>query len=230
MARIARVVVAGVPHHVTQRGNRRMDVFFTDEDRQAYLDLLREYGEKHGVTYWGYCLMTNHVHLIAVPKREGSLARGIGWAHQAYTRRINFRENWRGYLWQGRFFSCALDEAHAARALSYVENNPVRAKLAARAEDWPWSSAMGHVTGRPDGLTVRPGFLDDSGAWRGLLNRGMPAEEMEALRTSTRTGRPLGTVRFVERIERALDRVLKRQKPGPMPKAHPRPARGNNGR
>ena len=192
-----------------------MEVFFNDEDRRVYLDLLREHGEKHGVVYWGYCLMSNHVHLIAVPKTEESLALGIGWAHQAYTRRINFREKWRGYLWQGRFFSCPLDEAHAERALRYVELNPVRAGLVLRAEEWPWSSARGHVTGQPDGVTVPTPIIGDGAAWGELLRRGTSAEEAESLRTNTRTGRPLGGVAFVESVERTLSRILKRRKPGP---------------
>ena len=195
-----------------------MDVFFNDEDRRVYLDLLREFGARHGVKYWGYCLMSNHVHLIAVPKTEESLALGIGWAHQAYTRRINFREGWRGYLWQGRFFSCPLDTSHAERALCYIESNPVRAKLTKRAEDWPWSSALGHVTRRPDGLTARAPFLDDRGAWRALLRKGMTEEEAEALRERTRTGRPLGAPGFVARIEGKLGRLLRCRKPGPAPK------------
>jgi len=166
MSRIARVVVPGVPHHVTQCGNRRMDILFSDKDRQAYLDLLREFGNKHGVRYRGCGLISSHVDLIAVPQTEQSLAQGIGLAHKACTRLINFRENWRGYLWQGRFFSCPLDEAHAQQALRYVEPNPVRVNLVERAEDWAWSSqfdrltagARGHVTGRPDGLTDAPPF------------------------------------------------------------------------
>ena len=194
-----------------------MAVFFGEKDRRAYLALLREFGEKHGVTFWGWCLMSNHVHLIAVPKSAESLARAIGGAHQAYTRRINFRKDWRGYLWQGRFFSCPLDEAHAERALCYVENNPVRAKRVQRAEEWRWSSARGHVAGAADEWTARPPFLGDGKEWRVLLRRGTSEEEVEALRRCTRTGRPLGTTPFVERIERALDRILKREKPGPKP-------------
>ena len=168
-----------------------MDVFFSDDDRREYLNLLREFGEKHGVEYWGYCLMSSHVHLIAVPKTEESLAQGIGWAHQAYTWRINCREGWRGYLWQGRFFSCPLDERHAERALCYVENNPVRAGLVKRAEDWDWSSARGHVGGTGDGLTSPVPFLDDAQGWKRLLRARMPEEEMELLRERTRTGRPM---------------------------------------
>jgi len=218
MARIARVVAPGVPHHVTQRGNRGMNVFFCDDDHRAYLDLLCEFGEKHGVAFWGYCLMSSHVHLIAVPKTEESLAKAIGRAHQAYTRRINVREGWRGYLWQGRFFSCPLDRRHAERALCYVEANPVRAGLVRRAEDWAWSSAAGHVGKGPDPLTVPVPFIEDPKAWRSLLRRGMAAEEEGLLRERTRTGRPLGSPNFVARLERRLDRVLKPAKPGPKAK------------
>ena len=205
-----------------------MDVFFCDDDRRAYLRLLRDFGAEHGVAFWGYCLMSNHVHLIAVPKTAESLARAIGRAHQAYTRRVNVREGWRGYLWQGRFFSCPLGRRHAERALCYVENNPVRAGLVRRAEDWEWSSASGHLGGAPDPLTAPAPFVDDPKAWRFLLRKGMADEEGAALRERTRTGRPLGTPDFVARLERRLHRVLKPRKPGRKPKrppSHPRAAR-----
>ena len=202
-----------------------MDVFFSDEDRRAYLDLLHEFGEHHGVGFWGYCLMSNHVHLIAVPKTEASLAKAIGRAHQAYTRRINFRENWRGYLWQGRFHSCPLDTRHAERALCYVENNPVRAGLVRRAEDWEWSSAAGHVGKESDRLTAAVPFIEDPKAWRWLLRKGMAGEEKAALRERTRTGRPLGSPACVARLERRLHRVLKPRKSGRKPKP-PKPRRG----
>ena len=223
MARIARVVVPGVPHHVIQHGNRQMDVFFSDDDRRAYLDLLREMGKKHGVAYWGYCLMSNHLHLIAVPKRKESLARGIGWAHQAYTRSINLREGWRGYLWHGRFFSCPLDKRQAQLALRYVERNPVRAKLVKHAEDWPWSSAKAHARGKADKLIVRVPFIDSPRDWRSLLREEPAPEEIDLLRERTRTGRPLGAPRFITRLERVLRRPLRRQKPGPKPKAKKAP-------
>ena len=223
MPRIARVVAAGVPHHVTQRGNRRMDVFFSEEDRRAYLDLLAEYGAGFGGEFWGYCLMSNHVHLIAVPKKCDSLAQAIGGAHQAYTRRINFREGWRGYLWQGRFFSCPLDERHAERALCYAELNPVRARMARKPEEWRWSSAAAHAQGEADAWTVRPPFLDSGEAWRELLRKGITEAEEGALRRSTRTGRPLGRPQFIARLERSLKRVLQPKKPGPAARPSPRP-------
>ena len=129
MPRLARVVIPGEPHHVTQRGNRRQETFFSDEDYEAYLDLMAEWCEREGVEVWAYCLMPNHVHLVAVPSSEDALRRGIAEAHRRYSRRINFREGWRGHLWQGRFASFPMDDAHLYLATRYVELNPVRARL-----------------------------------------------------------------------------------------------------
>ena len=137
MARIARVVCPGIPHHVTQRGNRRQETFFCDEDYAAYLDLMAERCRHWGVEVWAYCLMPNHVHLIAVPSTEDGLARAIGQAHCRYTRMVNFRENWRGYLWQGRFASFPMDESYFISCARYIGLNPVRAQLVTRATDWP---------------------------------------------------------------------------------------------
>src|SRR5208337_2974495 len=141
MAQLARVVIPGVPHHLTQRGNRRQKVFFGQDDYEAYLELLREWCAERGVEVWAYCLMPNHVHLIVVPQSEEGLRRAIGEAHRRYTRRVNFREDWRGHLWQGRFASFPVDEEHLIAAARYVERNPVRARLARRAWDYRWSSA-----------------------------------------------------------------------------------------
>ena len=153
MARLARLVVPGLPHHVTQRGNRRQQTFFNDGDYAAYVELMSEWCREEGVQIWAYCLMPNHVHLIAVPKTENGLRRAVGEAHRRYTRRINFREKWRGYLWQGRFASFIMDEAYLLAAARYVELNPVRAELVPNAEEWPWSSAQGAFVGprRPTG-------------------------------------------------------------------------------
>ena len=141
MARLARLVVPGMPHHVTQRGNRRQQTFFNEGDYAAYLELMGEWCQEKGVQIWSYCLMPNHVHLIAVPSSEDGLRWAIGSAHERYTRRINFREKWRGYLWQGRFASFVMDEPYLLATARYVELNPVRAKLAPSVGAWPWSSA-----------------------------------------------------------------------------------------
>ena len=219
MARLARVVAPGVPHHVTQRGNRRQQVFFGDEDYAAYRALLAEGCRAAGVAVWAYCLMPNHVHLILVPSDADGLRAALGEAHRRYTRRVNLREGWRGYLWQGRFASFPMDETYLLAAARYIELNPVRARLARRARDWPWSSARAHLAGKDDGLVrVRP-LLALAPDWRDFLAAGLEASDHEAIRAGERTGRPLGSKRFVARLERRLDRTLARQKPGPKPRA-----------
>ena len=218
MARLARVVVPGVPHHVTQRGNRRQETFFNEEDYAAYLTLLGEWCGRCGVEVWAYCLMPNHVHLIVVPDSEDGLRRGLGEAHRRYTRRINFREGWRGHLWQGRFASFAMDERYLLRAARYVDLNPVRAKLCRAPWRWRWSSAAAHVAGRDDGLVrVRP-LLERVKDWREFLTEALEAQEIELLRRHERTGRPLGASAFLDRIERTLGRIVRPAKRGRKPK------------
>ena len=170
MARLARLVVPGLPHHVTQRGNRRQQTFFGEDDYAAYLQLMAEWCRERGVDVWAYCLMPNHVHLIAVPQAEDSLARAIGEAHRRSTRRISFREKWRGYLWQGRFASFVLDEPYLLAAARYVELNPLRAGLVADAADWRWSSAGPHLSRRDDRLVQTAPLLAMIADWRGFLD------------------------------------------------------------
>jgi len=130
MTRIARVVAPGVGHHITQRGNRRQRTFFDDEDYATYLRLMAASCAEHRVAIRAWCLMPNHVHLVAVPATAERLAPAVGRAHWRYTRAINFREGWRGYLWQGRFASCPMDAAHTLAAARYIERNPVRTAIA----------------------------------------------------------------------------------------------------
>lgn len=214
MARIARVIVPGIPHHVTQRGNRRQQTFFCDEDYAAYLDLMTEWCRKCRVEIWAWCLMPNHVHLIAVPQTEDGLARAIGEAHRRYTRRINFREAWRGHLWQERFASFPMDETYLLAAARYVEMNPVVAGLIETPEAYRWSSTRAHLAGEDDQLTTVAPLLEMVGDWRLFLTR-LPDEEVEKLHRHERTGRPLGSEPFVEQLEAGLQRALRPQKPGP---------------
>jgi len=175
MARMARVVIPTIPHHITQRGVRRMETFFDDEDYETYLVLMHQWCNAAGVEVWAYCMMPNHVHLIVVPESEESLARGIGEAHRRYTRHINFKKSWKGYLWQGRFASFPMDEDYLLAACRYVELNPVRAKLAKRPEDYRWSSAKAHLLGVDDGLVKVKPMLDRVSNWRDLLASGEQA-------------------------------------------------------
>jgi putative transposase len=223
MARLARLVIPGLPHHVTQRGNRRQQTFFSDEDYSAYLELMAEWCTGRGVAIWGYCLMPNHVHLIAVPRSEDGLARAIGEAHRRYTRRINFREKWRGYLWQGRFASFVMDEPYLVAAARYVELNPVRAGLVSDARNWRWSSARAHLSGRDDAPVRVAPLLAMVADWQGLLNSAIPEDLLRDLREHGRTGCPLGSATFVERLERTVGRRLRPGTPGRPSKLLKRP-------
>ena len=218
MARLARVVAPQLPHHVTQRGNRREPIFFEDGDQEVYRDLLAEQVKKRGVEVWSYCLMPNHVHLILVPSDELGLGLAVGEAHRRYTNFVNARGRWTGHLFQSRFASVAMDETHLIAAARYVPMNPVRARLVARPEAWPWSSARAHLEGRDDALvTVRP-LLERIGDFAAFFSEGEDRSASAALRAAETTGRPLGSEAFVDGLERLLGRKLARGRPGPAPK------------
>ena len=217
MARIARIVVPGLPHHITQRGVRRMTVFFSDSDRVAYLKFLCEQSERFGVQYLAWCLMDNHIHLIAVPQSEPSLAKGVGEAHKQYTRMINFREGWRGYLFQGRFFSCPLEGSYAVAAIRYVLRNPVRAGICQQSWEYSWSSAQWMLGLRDDDpLACNSSLLEEVDDWKVPLEA--ETSEIEDLRRHTRTGRPLGSDLFLEHLEAVTGRTLRIRKAGRKPK------------
>ncbi|MFC1525057.1 transposase [Planctomycetota bacterium] len=215
MARLARAVIPGIPHHVTQRGNRRQAVFFKDTDYEDYIELLAEWGQHYGLEYWAYCLMPNHVHLIVVPSARESLARAIGETHRRYTRMINFREDWRGYLWQGRFGSFPMDEQYLYAAARYVEMNPVRARLVKQAQDYKWSSAHAHLKGEDDKLIKATPLLNMVDDWQAFLTQELSNSELSLLRKHERTGRPLGSKSFIKKLEALVGRIFHRRKPGP---------------
>jgi putative transposase len=218
MARLARIVIPDIPHHVTQRGNRRQQVFFGEADYRAYLDLLAEQTRKAGVAVWAWCLMPNHVHLMLLPPTADALRAALGETHRRYSRTVNQREGWRGYLFQGRFASCPLDQPHALAAARYIEQNPVRARLVAKPEEWPWSSARAHLTGRSDGLTDIDALGSLVGGWDAFLGSRLDDAGLEAIRRGERTGRPLGDAGFVQRLEASTGRQLARRKRGPKPR------------
>lgn len=218
MARMARVVAEGMPHHITQRGNRRQQTFFSDDDYKAYIELMAEWCGEYEVDIWAYCLMPNHIHLVAVPSKAENLRLAIGEAHRRYTRRINFSKGWRGHLWQERFSSFVMDERYLLACVRYIENNPVRAKLVTSAEQWPWSSASAHTSGKNDKLVNVASMLSMiSAGWEQFLTGALLSEEMEDIRQHERTGRPLGSASFIEQLESNLGRKLKPQKPGRKP-------------
>ncbi|MBI2061244.1 MAG: transposase [Nitrospirae bacterium] len=222
MSRLARVVVPGAPHHVIQRGVRSIQLFHSDKDRLIYLDLLAESASQHNLEIWAWCLMTNHIHLLVVPGRADSLARAIGETHRQYTLRVNLREGVRGHLFQERFHSFPIEkDRHLLAVARYVERNPVRAGMVKRAQDHRWSSARHHATGEPDRLVKSSPFREMESDWAAFLKGEENPAELEGIRTSGRTGRPLGDLVWVRRWEKKLGRVLLPRKRG-WPKGRPR--------
>jgi len=219
---MARAVLVGVPHHLTQRGVDRGRIFFTDRDCEVYLELLRANAKRHALTVLGYCLMVNHVHLVASPQGADSLARAIGKAHCQYAAYANAKLSRTGHFWQNRFFSCALEECHLWAALRYVERNPVRAGLVSQAAEWPWSSARAHAMGTADPL-VSEGLVGGRFAreeWAVMLEAGTMDDAEIRLRSHTYTGRPVGSSEFIAAAEAALKRRLARQRGG-RPRGQP---------
>lgn len=192
VTRIARVVVPGCPHHIIQRGNRKQQVFFYDEDRELYLSLLKHYSKKAGLNIWSYCLMDNHVHIIAAPTEVTSLRKGFAETHRRYTLEINRREGWSGYLWHGRFISFPMDEKYLYCAMRYVELNPVRAGLVKRPEDYPWSSARVRVLKQKDELLSDNCMTHQIHDWSAYLAEGDKRKDLTLLRKHSRTNKPLG--------------------------------------
>jgi putative transposase len=198
MARLPRIVLPGIPHHITQRGNRRERTFFEEGDYALYLDLLSEAARRNDVEIWSYCLMPNHIHVIAVPHDEDGLSRTFRHVHRHYTGYINARMRATGHLWQGRFSSVAMDEPHLFTALRYVALNPVRARLVGRAEDWPWSSVRAHLHRRDDQVvTVAPALerIDDFAAFLGTeFDEALPTPLCARPKPSAaRSARPTGS-------------------------------------
>jgi putative transposase len=225
MARLARVVAGDVPHHVTQRGNARRFLLEYDADRKVYLDLLREDCETCKVSLIGYCLMSNHVHLVVVPTKAEGLARALRRTHGRYASYWNAAHRSSGHVWQGRYYSCPLDQTHFWEALRYTELNPVRAGLAVDPESWPWSSAGVHCGVKPaDGLLTLPLWQRHwpDGTWREYLRAGERDCDLLAIRRSTYTGRPLGTAEFIKELEKKTRRLLALRKGG-----HPRNPAGD---
>jgi REP-associated tyrosine transposase len=220
MPRIARVVVPGVLHHITQRGNNRQDVFLTDDDREFYLNLLKKRSRQDGLEVLGYCLMTNHVHLLVRPAAAESLARTLGRTHFTYAQRFNFEHARSGHLWQSRYCSCPAEEGSRFAILRYIEQNPVRAGIVGHAWKYPWSSAAVHVGERTgSGLVDTSGWsrLTSPDDWRRFLQETEDPVQVAEIRRRTLVGRPFGSTKFVGRIEALLGRPLK-----PRPVGRPR--------
>ena len=210
MSRIARVVAKGFPHHVIQRGNNREKVFFTHEDRERYLSLLRTYSEKWNSPILAYCLMTNHVHLLTKPKSEESLSKMMQGLTLCYTQYCNRAHKRTGRLWESRYHSCVVErDTYLWVVARYIEQIPVRAKVVKKPEDFRYSSARAHILGVKDETLTEPLFNEETRAdYKKFVKGVIPEKEKDAIRTTARTGRPLGSDRFLARLQRKLKRNL----------------------
>lgn len=208
------LVVPGVPYHIVHSGNGRPMTFCCDADYRVYRSLIATYCSRHGVEVWAYCLLPDHVHLLAVPWRQDSVRNALTEAHRYYTRHINLVKNWNGQSWHGRLALYPMDEEYLIAAARYIETLPVHAGLSEGAPNYPWSSAVAHCQGRDDELVRVKPLLDRAGNWRSRLQKGSKPADLDRFRLHAHTGRPLGSEEFVHKIERTLSRIAKAQKPG----------------
>jgi len=220
MPRLARSVFANIPHHITQRGNKREDVFFTDEDRLFYLELLKLYCKKHEVSILVYCLMTNHVHLVLTPHSKEGLQQVLKPLHMRYSQYINKINGWNGHLWQGRFFSSPLDDAYTWSTIRYVERNPVQVGMVVKAEEYRWSSAAAHCGLKESSLLATlPSSMsgvsqDNWSEWLALPEKQSIEKIIER---NVEKGLPCGGSAFIDQLELVAKKSL-RFKPQGRPK------------
>ena len=219
MARLARVVVPGLPHHVTQRGNHREAVFFNDGDYRAYLELISAAAKASGTEIWAYCLMPNHVHFIMAPSHSDGLRATFAEAHRRYSARIHSRLKLTGHLWQGRFSSTPMDERHLIAAARYIAMNPVAGGMVKRARDWKWASTRAHLARADDGVVSVGPILARVEDFAKMLKGVEDEAATRALLSSRTTGRPVGAADWIKALETQTGRGLAAGKRGPKAKA-----------
>lgn len=219
MARLARAVAPGAPHHILQRGNPGQRIFATDQDYKDYLALVAEGCTSARVRVLAYCLLPRQIHLVLVPNSPKSLRQALGEAHRRFTRAMNQRREREGGLFRGRFSSFPMDQDSLALVTRFVEQAAVRGRAAAKASGWKWSSATAHLKGKADGFVDTKGLGKGAAAWKAELAKPLTPAELKTIAACEHTGRPLGSPAFVKSLEKKLGRTLARQRPGPKPKA-----------
>jgi len=215
MSRLPRIVLPEFPHHLTQRGNRKSEVFLDTEDRQFFLSLVEEHTQDNGIKVSSYCLMINHFHLIVHPATKLGLSKGMHRIDGVYAEYFNQKYQLTGHLWQDRFFACVLDNSHFWKAVRYVEQNPVRAGMVSRAEKYQWSSAAAHCGQRDDPLLSEIPLSAPHDDWRDWLAEGLPEAEHKRIRRATKRGAPYASESFIRELEQLLDLRLLPRKLGP---------------
>ncbi len=209
MPRQSRIVIPGIAHHVTQRGNYRQNIFDKENNYKQYCEWIDEYALKYKVDILAYCLMRNHVHFIVTPSKEDSLARMFNTLHMRYAHYLNRQRQVKGHLWQGRFYSCILDDSHLYRAIRYVEKNPLRAKIVKEAENYKWSSAQDHLGLRKEKLiklTSQNTIIDEK-KWKDYLKED-DIEMNKEMILKTNQGLVVGSNKFIKKLEKKLKRSL----------------------
>lgn len=204
MPRTARASVGDYCDHIINRGNGRAHVFHADGDYQAFSDLLEQACERLPMRLLAYCLMPNHFHLALWPHRDGDLSRWMHWLLTAHVRRYHRWHHSSGHLWQGRFKAFPIEQdEHLLTVLRYIELNPVRAHLVARAEDWRWSSARAWCEGT-SAAALQVGPVPRPEPWLAWVNDDVADSQIEQIRTSVNRGTPYGSLGWVERVARKL--------------------------
>ncbi len=209
MPRQNRIILRNIPYHITQRGNRRQDVFFSTDDRKRYLKWLTQYSARYKFEILAYCLMTNHIHIVGIPRNKTSIGRTLQIVNMRHSRAVNQTQGWSGHLWHSRYFSAPMDDSYLYLAMRYVEQNPVRAGMVMRARDYPWSSAACHCGLRADPVLEQNHAYDDIfDGWSDLLDEMPKLEDIERLRRRTSAGVPCGDEKFMKRISKRVGRKL----------------------
>jgi len=220
MARLVRSIIVGRPHLVMQEGNYKQQVFDVEADYLHYLGWLMEYANRYAVDMWAYCLMPNHIHMVCVPKTETSLARTLNTLHMRYAQYFNGKRAVHGHLWRGRFMSCALDDRSVREEVRFIENDPVRAGIVMRVEDYPWSSARSHLKDETSWIQgCRPFLEGTTPNWKAYLEEEADVDVLGRTWRSLKTGRPSGDEVFVSGLERQVGRRLHA-----LPRGRPRKA------
>lgn len=216
MPKIRRAVAVGFPHHIVHRGNNRGRIFFDRQDRAEYLHLLKKYSRKWKSTILAYCLMTNHVHLLARPKTTESLSKMMQGVALCYTQYINRKYRRTGRLWENRYHSSIIDEErHLWAVVRYIEQNPWRARMVNREQDYPYSSAKAHLEGKEDDLLGEELFSEwQRKEYALLLKEAVPKGETKRITRAVRTETPFGSRTFTKRMELWLGHNFEKKLPG----------------
>jgi putative transposase len=226
MGRLPRPIDDALVYHALNRGNNRGDVLVEDEDREAFLVALSRTRDRYPFRLFGYCLMTNHFHLLLRPEPGQTISRIMQSLTVAHTRRFHRHHKTSGHVWQGRFRSPVIqDDMHLLVVLRYIEANPLRAGMVADPADYRWSSYRCHGAGRDDPLLSGFPEWDEMGPteaerrrrWRMKVRGAQPTAELEALRRSLGSGRPFGAQEWAEVTAKRLGLVRE-----PRAKGRPR--------